>query len=150
MKKLFCKENLIELAKISMFTIIGLCIYQSLLQLIPTDSFCDNGLYEQTENAISTAREKLVKLATALCPLALIVIGVLALITHDERKMAVYQKLAITIIVVFALILLVNSGVVIDAVKEFVDGSSGHTTSSTGGATGINHPQIGGRNTTYR
>lgn len=77
-------------------------------------------LETKATSSIGSLQKSLVNVCLAICPLSLIIALALMLFTHDDRKISGYIKICITICVVTALILLVNSGAVVSIIKDFI------------------------------
>ena len=95
----------------------------------PVQTYCDtNGegtttanddLFGTLKNVASDAQKKLVDFCLAICPLALIVTCFLAYFTHEDRRFAALIKIGITIVVVTALVLIINSGTVVKLITSW-------------------------------
>lgn len=118
MKKVLSKENLEQVLKISLCVLCCVAIVQAVRSICPTLIACDD-LFDVGLGIISDAQQKLVEICIAICPLALIFVIVCVLLTHNEKKMAWYMQLGIIILVATALVLIINSGVVIETLKAW-------------------------------
>lgn len=76
-------------------------------------------LFGTLEKAAGKAQDRIVQFCMAICPLALIVTCLLAYFTHEDRRFAALIKIGTTIVVVTALVLIINNGVVVDLLKEW-------------------------------
>lgn len=117
--KEFLKNNKNELIKVSLLSLCTILCLAALTYFLPTPVFCD--LFSEAKEITESTQDKIVDLAIAICPLALIVVLVLMLTTHNDKKLSVYKSIAITILVVFFLILLVDKGLVTDFIQNLVD-----------------------------
>lgn len=85
--------------------------------------YASSGLTELESKATDTISEVqavLVRVCLAIFPLSLIACLALMLFTHDDRKISGYVKICVTICIVTALILLVNSGAVLAFIKDII------------------------------
>ena len=67
---------------------------------------------------IGNVQKTVVKVAGAVGTLAIIVTLALMLFTHDDRKIAGYIKICVTIAIAMAIILLVNANAIVNLVQE--------------------------------
>lgn len=77
-------------------------------------------LDEKLENIMSDGEQRLVNISMAALPLAMILILVLMLFTHDPKKIAGFIWLLIVIVGVCAGILLVHHGYVLSFIQELI------------------------------
>lgn len=95
----------------------------------PVQTYCDtvgagtttanDDLFGTLETVAKDAQDKLVDFCLAICPLALIVTCLLAYFTHEDRRFAALIKIGTTIVVVTALVLIINSGTVVELIKTW-------------------------------
>lgn len=120
MKKIFSKENLAQVLKKCVCVMCCATFMQMVWTLIPSIAYC-NDLFAEGEALISDAQQTLVNFAMALCPLSLIVIAILSMTTHNEKKLAGLMSFAKIVLVATILILVINSGVVVDTIKAWFE-----------------------------
>lgn len=79
----------------------------------------DDDLFGTLKTVAGKAQDKLVDFCLAICPLALIVTCFLAYFTHEDRRFAALIKIGTTVVVVTALVLIINSGTVVELIKSW-------------------------------
>jgi len=119
MKKKLAKEIVTQTLKLTLCVLCCFALTQMLTSVIPTFVLCDD-LFGKGEEIINSGREKLVKLSMALCPLALILVCVLSMTTHNERKLAWLMNLGKIVLVATALILIIDSDIVIETLQAWL------------------------------
>ncbi len=82
-------------------------------------------LFEVAESASESVMTKLLSLAKVLFPLALIILFISILFTKDQRALSTEIKLAVTICIVYALILLVGNNTVRNTVTDLIGADAG-------------------------
>lgn len=78
-------------------------------------------LFGSLKNVAKDAQAELVDFCLAICPLALIVTCLLAYFTHEDKRFAALIKIGTTIVVVTALVLIINSGTVVELIKTWFE-----------------------------
>ena len=109
-----------DLFRVAMWSIIALLAINAIGAFAPVAAFCDD-LFTTAEASLGDFETKLVNLCMALFPVAAIVVLILFLTTHNDKKMAMYKGIFITICVVTGAILLVHGGYVLNFIKELVN-----------------------------
>ena len=84
-----------------------------------------SSIEENATTTINDIQKTVVKIAGAVGVLAIIVTLALMLFTHDDRKIAGYIKICVTIAIAMGIILLVNAGALLDLVKQLVGVNEG-------------------------
>lgn len=120
MKKIFTKENLAQVLKLTLCVMCCLAFMQMITSVMPTTVFCDD-LFEKGTDIVKSGQSTLVSFAMALAPLALILICVLSMVTHNEKKLAWLMNLGKVVLIASILILVINSGIVIDTIKAWFE-----------------------------
>lgn len=120
MKKIFTKENLAQVLKLTLCVVCCLAFMQMFISVMPTTIFCGD-LFDKGQEIIGQGQQTLVSLAMALCPLALILICVLSMVTHNEKKLAWLMNLGKVVLVASILILIINSGAVVTTLKSWFE-----------------------------
>lgn len=92
-----------------------------------------NDLFEVANNAAGETKTKLVNLAEVLFPLALVILFISILFTKDQKALSMEIKLAVTICIVYALIILVGKGTVTTTVTQLINAGGGGGTPTPGG-----------------
>ena len=90
-----------------------------------TTEYTINNLETKATSTIGNVQKTVVKVAGAVGTLAIIVTLALMLFTHDDRKIAGYIKICVTIAIAMGVILLVNAGAVVSLVKELTGVNNG-------------------------
>lgn len=83
-----------------------------------TTEYSLNNLETKATTTIGNVQKTVVKVAGAVGTLAIIVTLALMLFTHDDRKIAGYIKICVTIAIAMAIILLVNANAILNLVQE--------------------------------
>lgn len=132
-------KNLVYMAMllITLFTVIG-SIFSSAITVAAeggdvvtatnsTNSadFSLSNMQEKTTSTITDIQKTVVALATVFGGLAMIVVIVLILFTHDDRKIQGYIKICVTIGIALVVIYLINGGAVISLIKQFAESLGG-------------------------
>ena len=84
-----------------------------------------SSIEKNATTTINDIQKTVVKIAGAVGVLAIIVTLALMLFTHDDRKIAGYIKICVTIAIAMGIILLVNAGALLDLVKQLVGVNEG-------------------------
>ncbi len=79
----------------------------------------------KSQSVIADIEKPIVAIATAVGGLAMIICVVMILFTHDDKKIAGYIKIVITIIIALLVIYLINGNVIIDLVKNIAQSLGG-------------------------
>lgn len=79
----------------------------------------------KSQTVIADIQKPIVAIATAVGGLAMIICVVMILFTHDDKKIAGYIKIVITIIIALLVIYLINGNVIIDLVKNIAQSLGG-------------------------
>lgn len=79
----------------------------------------------KSQSVIADIQKPIVAIATAVGGLAMIICVVMILFTHDDKKIAGYIKIVITIIIALLVIYLINGNVIIDIVKNIAQSLGG-------------------------
>ena len=79
----------------------------------------------KSQTVIADIQKPIVAIATAVGGLAMIICVVMILFTHDDKKIAGYIKIVITIIIALVVIYLINGNVIIDLVKNIAQSLGG-------------------------
>lgn len=117
--KNFLKINRNEIIRVALMSLAAVLCAMAFNAFCPELSFCAE-LFDTAETSLNDLKTKIVELSFAIFPVALIVLLVLIAITHNEKKIALYRSLLITVCIVEGAILLVSRGVVLDLIKELV------------------------------
>lgn len=114
------KENIMNILKNSLCVTCIFAFVQSIMSIVPIHVLCDD-LFDVAGSTISNAQKELVDICLAACPLSIIVILLSLIFVRDERKMAWLIKLAGTVVVATALVLVVNSDVLVSTLKTWFE-----------------------------
>ncbi len=109
-----------DLFRVAMWSIIALLAINAVSAFAPVAAFCDD-LFTTAESSLGDFQKKLVSLSKAIFPVAMIITLILFATTHNEKKMGIYKTILITICCVTGLILLVDSGYILNFIKDLVN-----------------------------
>ncbi len=109
-----------DLFRVAMWSIIALLAINAVCAFVPVAAFCDD-LFTTAESSLGDFQKKLVSLSKAIFPVAMIITLILFATTHNEKKMGIYKTILITICCVTGLILLVDSGYILNFIKDLVN-----------------------------
>lgn len=120
MKKLKIKSFLETALKMCVCAGIAFAFLQVVRLALPSASWCGD-LFEKTEGVLGDTQGKLVHLAMAIFPVSLIVLILNLFFTKDERKVGMIGKACIVVCVAAALIMIIDSGTVLETIKTWLN-----------------------------
>ena len=85
--------------------------------------YCD--AFTDASTAVTNLQSKLVTLAEALFPLAIVICGIAMFFTRDQKKFDVEKHILIGCCLAFALIVLVTKGHIVSTIKSLFNGGAG-------------------------
>lgn len=110
--------NKLQVAKIILCVLLVCVSCQVLYSFIPTSVSCSDDLIQTGTEVTGKIKTDIAKLALAIFPVAIMVIGFILLFTHNDRKISQLFNVLLIIIGGFILIILASKGVITNALQS--------------------------------
>jgi len=115
-RKIMATQNVVRMAML---------MVSALAMSVPV--FCD-GLFESAESAAGEATTSVISLALAVMPLAIAVVGVLLIITHDEKRIGQLKGILKTLLIAFLVLWVANNfSAVVETINTWLGGTEFET-----------------------